>query len=1218
MQVIRSCVSVCFIVLIFSSLAVVNAQVIKPLGSGLTMRGTVYDIAVDSLNDISYYVGDLSAVDGVKMEKVAVRENDVWKAIQDTSKIDGVILCALVHEGELYIGGKFTIASNTVIRDLAKLSNGVWQTMGVESLSGAIRDISWFEDALYVTGDFKNINGVRSNGLMKNVDGKWLDSGLDSPLNAKGLFVSENTLYAWGNGITASNNENSHSVSYLNNQEWTTLPYISTIQSETCVMFEDVLYITKGNQLIYFDFSNHQWNLVATGEVSSTATLLFEHMGELYVVFDNSKFYRLSNGNLELMEFQNSNNYFFENVYVVVGRNGKLIVGGDFRHWTTETASLALIDGSEISSFGKVSSKISHKSAWLYSVGRSIVKYNDKYLIGGTFDFADDIYTPNLVYWNNGALEKFEVPLPDGIKQLEVFENELYALPHSNTWTDPLLSGFKLIKFDGAQWSGVEVPLNLDKIRVVNDKLFISDDYYYSSTDGGPYYLQGGEWLELEPVPNDGLGFWYNYGGVESYYEGYLLNVESWPNNLLFYRENDDSEWVVLDTVNVRFDFVETFDDRVFLIDEWPRHIFELVDGVVDTIAVDLETDNFYFFKVNDQIFYSAWNESTYRLRDGGLELYNSIRVCDVEKISDNEYLCALQSQSYSGGLETIELNKIGILTFEDLEVELMNSEEEVCNEEYVEYWPFTDHINVQLAWEFEGGVPSRSNDLHPMVKYNIPGTYLTTLRSNNLDGDTIYQTSEVIIDECDLAEERNNNYDNHWIMGYEYSKGHGLGGFDFTIHDTVMSPRYFPPEDLSSGSITMSDENGDLQFYSNGISIRNMENKLIAGSDCFNAELDDYPLDYFLPNQSLMCIPDVSVEGIYQVFDIDPLSIEGEYWVAGSNLSMTTIDMNRNDGKGEVIDCNIEIIDDDLLTSTMQATRHSNGVDWWIIVGKYNSDQYYKLLFTANGIVSIELSSWDRNYEGVFSGQSTFSPDGNYFAQVVREDQEVVIWKFDNTTGELYDQVVYNIVPTDELEYPQGCSFSPNSRFLYVSSRTQLRQLDLCSYNEVEIELIDSWNGTVEFYPLLFGKQMLAPNQQIIVTPTGNGHRSFGVIQSPNEKGKDCDFIQQALRIPSLTRNQGDVIPFFPHYRNYPSYEWACGDTSIDSTTSEEFSVYPNPIMDVQSLHLSIKTSGTLYDIGGSKIYSFSNADYLDLNSLSAGVYMLETEFGTQKIIKL
>jgi len=1214
----------CAIILIFFSFLLnVNAQIINPLGSGLTMRGSVYDIVLDAHSDRSYFVGNFSAIDGIKMDKVALKENEEWKAIPDTSEITGVVYCAEVHEGDLYIGGNFTISSSTKITNLAKLVNGTWKPLGIEPMSGSIRDITWFEGELYVTGDFRSIRGIKNNGIMKYSNAQWQDSGLDSYLNAEGLFVSGDTLFAWGNGFSTDGGD-SHIASFYTDEEWTTLPNIGFDPSVSsgCIMYNGNLYVTRYNKLQRFNFKTYEWEVVASLLFSPESAMLFEHVGDLYAVFDEYNFYRLSNGNWELVELvenQGANDYIFGSINIVKTVDGKMIIGGDFQHWDSKSVSLSIFDNMNFSAYGKVSSRITRKSAWEYSIGSSIVTYNDKYVIAGKFSFADDIYSPNIVYWDGEEFSPFDFPLTKSIRQLEVFESELYAVIIADDENDPTLLGYSMLKFDGDEWVGIETPFVVEEINIVNNKMFILIDYSMNSTDGGPFYLQDNNWQELKPFPISGTIPWYRYGNVRSYNDGYLMPIYHYPvGDQLIYLPNDTSDWVVLDTIDIYFDHLHTIEEKKFLVNDWPRIIYEIRDDKIEIIAEDIEVENPFFFTLEDEIYFSAWNGFLSRYNDQNtFDFYNELRIRDLEMISDNQYLVTMQSSGYSTGLERIELNNLGILTFEPLKVDLEKDRQNICPKNHIQYWPSTDHVNVSYQWDFEGGVPVTSNVAHPMVKYNLPGTYTSTLRATNIDNDTVYLTSEIHVDDCVIPESRANNHDNIWIMGYNFNNG-GLGGFDFTFPDSVISARYSSPKELHNGTVVMSDVQGNLQFYSNGISIMNRNNQPIQGSDCFNSGLN-YSLDRFISNQSLLSIPVVDNDSVYHLFDLDPLQIDGEYWSSASNLSITTIDMTRNDGHGEVVNCNEEIINDILLHSTMQATRHNNGEDWWIIVGKYQSDEYYKILLTKNGVESVETSYWNRYYESAFNGQSTFSPNGQFYAQVIRENQEVSIWKFDNQTGELSERQVYTIVPVDESEYPQGCSFSPDSRFLYVSSRTQLRQIDLCNYDEIEVELIDSWDGTFEFiYPLYFGKQMLAPNQKIIVTPVGNSHRSFGVIESPNEKGTNCNFKQHSLKLSELNRNSADVIPIFPHFRNYPSYE---GDCEIVSTTptniSDSFYVYPNPIRSNIALHFSQKATGDLYDVEGKKIYSFYNIDYLDINSLRAGVYIIKTDVGTQRFVK-
>lgn len=511
-----------------------SAQKITPLGSGLTIPGSVYDIAVDESSNISYYVGDFSAIDQVKMQKVGQLSNDIWSAIEDTSKIDGVVFCVEVHDGALHIGGNFTIESSTEIINLAKLVDGKWQPLDIEFMSGSIRSISWFEGELYTTGDLRSINGIKNNGVMKYSNGLWKDSGLNSQLNANEMFVAGDTLFAWGSGFYGNSNV-SHTVSYYTNQSWTTLSGIGT--SESCVYHKGKIYCTKGNVLYVYSEEGNTWINLGTGSSLTYEDILFEYNGGLYIIFDHQEIYRIEDDSLILYEIENLDNVFFKFIYTIKSINTSIVIGGYFHHWDTHSVSLCKIKGNKLCASGKVASDLSSNRDG-FSVGSSIVRYNDKYLIAGKFSFADGVYSPNLVYWDGVDFSPFEAPLLDGVKQIEVFENELYALPQFvNKWTEPSISQFRLIKFDGKNWDGWIG--GGDKIEIIDGKRFSLVDNYYSNSE--PKYLKDGVVYELPPVFIEGVTSWHRFGHIRSYKNGMVMVVESSLSNeyYLLYLANE-------------------------------------------------------------------------------------------------------------------------------------------------------------------------------------------------------------------------------------------------------------------------------------------------------------------------------------------------------------------------------------------------------------------------------------------------------------------------------------------------------------------------------------------------------------------------------------------------------------------------------------------------------------------------------------------------------
>lgn len=70
-----------------------------------------------------------------------------------------------------------------------------------------------------------------------------------------------------------------------------------------------------------------------------------------------------------------------------------------------------------------------------------------------------------------------------------------------------------------------------------------------------------------------------------------------------------------------------------------------------------------------------------------------------------------------------------------------------------------------------------------------------------------------------------------------------------------------------------------------------------------------------------------------------------------------------------------------------MNAVKHANGEDWWLIVPKRNSNQFYVFLFTKDGIVdTLTQTIGDlapASKEGY--GQTIFLPDGTRMVRFYR-----------------------------------------------------------------------------------------------------------------------------------------------------------------------------------------------------------------------------------------
>ena len=266
-------------------------------------------------------------------------------------------------------------------------------------------------------------------------------------------------------------------------------------------------------------------------------------------------------------------------------------------------------------------------------------------------------------------------------------------------------------------------------------------------------------------------------------------------------------------------------------------------------------------------------------------------------------------------------------------------------------------------------------------------------------------------------------------------------------IISKIEPPEFYPSP--GSYTTTICDKYGNLLFHTAGCFIMNKNHRVMLNGSDINSELTyrgwckdglgDFPIE-----QNVTILPYPSDSTKYLILNIDfndifPLG-SGKLPVP-THLFMNIVDMTKDNNLGEVIEAKKVIVSDTLSRGYVQATYHKNKNDWWIIVPKWNSNCFYTVKVSAQGVDTPKLyclgKKWTDNDLG---GQVTFSPDGKKYVRI-DSDHELVIYDFDNENGVLSNPKLL-LYPRNE-NYARGVCFSSDSRYLYVIARTQVFQYD-------------------------------------------------------------------------------------------------------------------------------------------------------------------------------
>src|SRR5687768_9450754 len=159
----------------------------------------------------------------------------------------------------------------------------------------------------------------------------------------------------------------------------------------------------------------------------------------------------------------------------------------------------------------------------------------------------------------------------------------------------------------------------------------------------------------------------------------------------------------------------------------------------------------------------------------------------------------------------------------------------------------------------------------------------------------------------------------NNWYFGKS-------AGINFTGDSAVAvtNGRLFTEE----GSASISDKNGNLLFYTNGITVWNRNHKVMPNGNGL--------LGGKSSTQSALILQKPGSETIFYIFTTD---IQAQ----SDGLRYSILDMSKDGGNGDIVFKNTFMIAP--TTEKLTAIRHSNGTDWWVIAHRWNSNAYMSFL---------------------------------------------------------------------------------------------------------------------------------------------------------------------------------------------------------------------------------------------------------------------------------
>ena len=292
--------------------------------------------------------------------------------------------------------------------------------------------------------------------------------------------------------------------------------------------------------------------------------------------------------------------------------------------------------------------------------------------------------------------------------------------------------------------------------------------------------------------------------------------------------------------------------------------------------------------------------------------------------------------------------------------------------------------------------------------------------------------------------------------------------GDSISMNFSAGPPSLFANSPMHSinGCASISDPNGNLQFYSDGKQVWNANHMLMPnGSGLFGSD----------SASQHMIVHHPATPNIYFLFH-HTSSLQ----TSGEDLYYSEVDMTLNGGLGDV-NLNKNIYVDSDLSTKITAIWHANQTDIWIIAYAEplvftGPPQFKAYLLTATGLSAPVVTSPGPSISFSERGQLKASPDGKKLGLANGQASQFQLYDFDNTSGVVSNFQSYPLPSGVGFSGSHGFEFSPNSKLCYITIGNGVYQHDMTTGNTVLIHP----TGTLfeSFYDL-----QLAPDGKIYAT---------------------------------------------------------------------------------------------------------------------------------------
>ncbi|WP_405296687.1 T9SS type B sorting domain-containing protein [Algibacter sp. Ld11] len=372
------------------------------------------------------------------------------------------------------------------------------------------------------------------------------------------------------------------------------------------------------------------------------------------------------------------------------------------------------------------------------------------------------------------------------------------------------------------------------------------------------------------------------------------------------------------------------------------------------------------------------------------------------------------------------------------------------------------------------------------------------------------------------------------WYFGYN-------SGVKFDLASNNVTTLTNGELNTFEGCATISDEFGDLLFYTDGTTVWNKNHAIMNnGSGLFGDPSS---------TQSAIIVPKPNNDDIYYIFTVDDHNNNEAHF----GLNYSEVDITLNGGLGRVTNKNVNLLNDcsEKITAVLKDCI-TNSI--WVIAFAPEDgnlgvlDTFYAYEVDATGVLNAPIKSTFTLPTPLFidyRGYLKLSPDGTKVA-CSSVQNGLYLYDFDVATGIVSNQMRIPITGAADKAY--GLEFSPNSELLYASTYNDFsdnnnqaanedpnnHESKLIQYNLLAPDIVNS-AITLDDRRLYRGGLQLAPNGKIyraLSATYRQGLPYLGVINNPNSIGTASNYQHNAVNLSPNLSSQG-LPPFIQSFFN-------------------------------------------------------------------------------------